>query len=102
MADSELVRIIFEGIVALGVVGGLAMTLIRLGALGNKIETHGAAIEKMADVMVVQATQKLEIAQLRQRQQDDSARTDASFLRVFQQLDRQNERWQGKRTDSSP
>lgn len=102
MSDSEIVRIILEGIVAAGVIGGLVLALLKLGGIGNQIEIHGKAIEKMADVIVVQATQKLEIAQLRQRQQDDAARTDASFGRVFAQLDRIQERWQGKRTDSSP
>lgn len=87
MPDSELLRIIFEGVVAAGVLAGLGMTLIRLGAIYNTVETHGKAIEKMADVMVVQATQKLEIAQLRQRQSDDAARTDESFRRVFAMFD---------------
>lgn len=87
MPDSELLRIIFEGIVAAGVLGGLAVTLIRLGALGNQIETHGRAIEKMADVMVVQATQKQELAGLRERQTQDAARTDETFRRVFALLD---------------
>lgn len=102
MGDAEALRVVFEGIVALGVLGGLAMTLVRLGAIGNTIKTHGEAIEKMADVLVVQATQRMEIQSLRERQTQDEARADETNRRIFQAIDRMNERWQGKRTDSPP
>lgn len=87
MADSEMIKIVFEGVMALGVVGGAVLTLLKLGSIGNQIETHGKAIEKMADVIVMQAMQKEELRGLRERQTQDTARTDETFKRVFALID---------------
>lgn len=87
MGDAEVWKLLFDGIIAAGVIGGLIVTLLKLGAIGNQIETHGKAIEKMADVIVMQATQKTELAGLRERQTQDAARTDETFRRVFALID---------------
>lgn len=88
MAVDDTIRLVFEGIVAAGVVGSAMSTFLKLGRLGERIEIHGKAIEKMADVLTVQALQKAEIAAIRERQIQDSKRTDETFSRIFNRLDR--------------
>lgn len=98
MADVEVVRLIFES----GVLGSLVVALLKLGGIGNQIQTHGEKIDKIETTLETMAEQKAELRAIQRSVNDLVARTDATFNRVFQQLDRINERWQGKRTDSSP
>lgn len=90
--DSESLKLIFEGIVAVGVLGGGMIMLLKLGSIGNQIENHGVAIEKIEETLATMASQKVELQGLRERQQQDTQRTDESFRRVFQILDRLHDR----------
>lgn len=102
MSDAEIVRTVFEGLVALGVLGSLVVALLKLGGIGKEIETHGVQISKIETTLETMAEQRAELRSIQRTLNDLIARTDATFGRVFQSLDRINERWQGKRTDSSP
>lgn len=92
MPEAEVVRITFEGIVALGVLGSLVVALLKLGAIGNQIKTHGSQITKIEAAMETMAEQRVELRGLQRQLNDLIARTDETFKRVFQRLDRDLER----------
>lgn len=92
MAEAEGLKLLFEGVMALGVIGGAALTLLKLGAIGNQIESHGEKIDKIETTLEAVAEQKAEIRAIRQSAIDKAARDDETFKRVFQLIDRIQER----------
>lgn len=60
------------------------------------------SIDKLEEIVASVALQRDQIQSIRDTITQNTARTDNTFSRVFQALDRINERWQGKRLDSSP
>ena len=92
MTDSDTLKTVFEGIMALGVVGGAVLTLLKLGAIGNQITNHGEKIDKIETTLETVAEQKAEIRAIRQMAIDSTARTDETFKRVFTLIDRLHER----------
>lgn len=94
MADSETLKLVFEGVVAFGVIASGAATLLKLGAIGNQIKTHGESIvdlkktaERQADTLAMVAVQKAELGALREMVINLTNRTDVTFGRVFNRLD---------------
>lgn len=98
MPDSDILKLIFEGIVALGVLISGAATLLKLGAIGNQISNHGTQIQdlqdtakRQADTLAMVAVQKAELGALREMVISLTNRTDVTFGRVFSRLDRSAE-----------
>lgn len=94
MADTESLKLLFEGVVAFGVLASGAATLIKLGAIGNQIKTHGESItdlketaKRQADTLAMVAVQKSELAAVREIVAALTKRTDETFGRVFNRLD---------------
>lgn len=68
--------------------------MIKLGAIGNQIATHGKSIERLdktaerqAETLQMVAVQKSELAALRDNVLALTKRTDETFGRVFNRLD---------------
>ncbi|HEX8838257.1 MAG TPA: hypothetical protein VF748_15045 [Candidatus Acidoferrum sp.] len=95
MPDStEGLRLILEVVAAGGVVGSGIVTLLKLGAIGNQIMTHGTvlktqgeAIDKIEETMATLAVQREEIRSIREVMSLNTKRTDETFSRVFTRLD---------------
>lgn len=95
MADADTLKLVFEGIVAAGVIASGAATLLKLGAIGNQIKTHGESIsdlkdtaKRQAETLSLVAVQKSELSSLREMMLTQTRRTDETFGRIFNRLDR--------------
>lgn len=96
MAIPDEVRLLVEGA---GIIGSAAVILYKLGRLGERFDGHattlkaqGMAIDKIEEAMSTLAVQKDQIASIREMQALNTKRTDETFGRVFQLLDRIQEK----------
>ena len=79
----------------LGVVGSAGVVLFKLGRLGERFDYHSAelrdtkvAVEKMEEALVVLAVQKHQIQSILDMIQQNARRTDETFTRIFDRLDK--------------
>lgn len=100
--DTSTIRLILESVAAIGVIGSGVLTLLRLGAIGERIVHHGKQLEKIDTQLDQQdekldeqektlatiAVQKEEIRSVRDALTLAIKRTDETFGRIFDRLDR--------------